>query len=139
MSGIRTGALEPASEYNRRIQISLENDLPYILASEVVSEFQQRCSNGMQYTTFPNRISELEKQKLTAAGYFVTENTVESKYRYGAPDLYIGFQVALNSTAVSKAMQIGQVVPGSDSAYPLLDADGNYLLDADGNILYAGG
>lgn len=104
-----------ASDYNQRVQESLQNELPYILASEVVDEFQKRCSNGMQYTTFPNRISDLEKQKLIDLGYIVTENTVESQYRYGAPDLYIGFQVALNQTATAKSMQIGQVVPGGGS------------------------
>ena len=101
-----------ASDYTQRVQESLQKELPYILASEVVDEFQKRCSNGMQYTTFPNRISDLEKQKLIDLGYIVTENTVESQYRYGAPDLYIGFQVALNQTATAKSMQIGQVVPG---------------------------
>lgn len=122
MSDIRVGQIEPAAEYNQRIQEALSNDLPYILASEVVVEFQKRCANGMQYTTFPNRITDLEKQKLTDAGYIVTENTVHSQYRYGAPDLYIGFQVALNQTATKKAMQIGEVVPagGSSNDYNML-------------------
>lgn len=139
MSIVRT--IEPASRYNQRTQAALFKELPYILASEVVAEFQRRCANGMQYTTFPNRITPLEKQKLTNAQYIVTENTVESQYRYGAPDLYIGFQVALNTYAAAKAMQIGQVVPGPSPSqtYELLDANGNGLVDANGSILYGGG
>lgn len=129
----------PAKNYSSYVQETLYHPLEYILASEVIREFMFRCANGMQYTTFPNRITPEEKQKLESAGYFVTENTVESQYRYGAPDLYIGFQVALSSYAIAKAMQIGQVVPSPDSGYQLFDADGNSLLDATGDTLYAGG
>lgn len=81
-------------------------ELKPILASEVINEFEKRCSNGMQYTTFPNTISSEEKAKLTALGYIVTENTVPSDVRYGQGDLYIGFQVALNSRAADESMQV---------------------------------
>lgn len=77
-----------------------------ILASEVLKEFEKRCSNGMQYTTFPNTISAEEKAKLTSLGYIVTENTVPTDVRYGQGDLYIGIQVALNSRASQENMQI---------------------------------
>lgn len=80
--------------------------LPFINASTVIDEVIKRCGNGMQYTTFPNQITPLEKAKLTAAGYSVTENTVTSDERHGAEDLYIGFQVALNQTAASASMQM---------------------------------
>lgn len=91
----------PASALARRIEVGLQNELSYILASEVITEVEKRCANGMQYTTFPNKISDAEKQKLVDAGYKIIENTVQSKYRDGASDLYIGFQVALNATAAS--------------------------------------
>lgn len=80
--------------------------LPFINAATVIDEVIKRCGNGMQYTTFPNQITPLEEAKLTAAGYFVTANTVSSDVRHGAEDLYIGFQVALNETAVSASMQM---------------------------------
>ena len=84
----------------------LVEPLPYINAAEVAREFEKRCGNGMQYTTFPNRITDAEKTKLTSKGYSVTLNTVPSADRHGAGDLYIGFQVALNATAAAEAMQI---------------------------------
>lgn len=101
MSNILINDIEPAADYNKRVQASLTPELQPILASEVIAEFQKRCGNGMQYTTFPNTISDEEKAKLTAKGYIVTENTISKNNRDGANDLYIGFQVALNSTAAS--------------------------------------
>lgn len=81
-------------------------ELKPILAEEVLREFEKRCANGMQYTTFPNTISIEEKAKLTALGYIVTENTVPSDVRYGQGNLYIGFHVALNTRAAKESMQI---------------------------------
>lgn len=101
MSNILINDIEPAEDYNSRVQVSLTPELQPILASEVIAEFQKRCGNGMQYTTFPNTISAEEKAKLTAKGYKVTENTVHTNNRDGAGDMYIGFQVALNTTAAS--------------------------------------
>lgn len=96
-----------AAQMAARLQAqTLQKPLKPILASEVLEEFEKRCANGMQYTTFPNTISTAEKAKLTALGYVVTENTVPSDVRYGAGDLYIGFQVALNARASQEAMQI---------------------------------
>lgn len=110
MSNILYNTIEPATEYSARIQSNLQPDMPYILASEVMAEFEKRTGSGQQYTTFPNRISDAEKAKLTAAGYKVTENTIVSKNLGGAPDMYIGFQVALNETASAEdyAMVISQ-------------------------------
>lgn len=101
MADILINEIEPAADFNARTQASLTPELMPILASEVISEFQKRCGNGMQYTTFPNTISAEEKAKLTAKGYVVTENTVHTNNRDGAGDMYIGFQVALNATAAS--------------------------------------
>lgn len=117
MSGVLYGSLLESTQFQRQVQASLVEELDYILASEVVAAIRDRCANGMQYTTFPNRITDLEKQKLTDAGYIVTENTVHSQYRDGAPDLYIGFQVALNQTATKKAMAIGEVAPADGTSY----------------------
>ena len=109
MSNILYNTIEPAANFNARIQAQFPTNLPKILASEVMSEMETRCGSGQQYTTFPNTISDAEKAKLEAAGYIVTENTVESQYRDGCGDTYIGFQVALNETAAEKAMIISQV------------------------------
>ena len=96
-----------ANDMSKIIESSqLVQSLKPITATEVIEEFQKRCSNGMQYTTFPNTISEAEKSKLTDKGYIVTENTISSDVRYGAGDLYIGFQVALNTRASEEHMQI---------------------------------
>lgn len=107
MSNISITEIPKAVEVAKQIQDSqLVKPLPFITASEVVSEFESRCANGMQYTTFPNRLSETEKLKLTSKGFLITENTVPSTVRYGAGDLYIGFQVALNNRATEEHMQI---------------------------------
>lgn len=110
MSNILYNTIESATDYSARVQSNLQPDMPYILASEVMAEFEKRTGSGQQYTTFPNRISDGEKAKLTAAGYKVTENTIISKNLGGAPDMYIGFQVALNETASAEdyAMVISQ-------------------------------
>lgn len=95
-----------ASAMSTRIAAGNTFHLPFISAVEVVQEFEKRCANGMQYTTFPNQLSDTEKAKLEEAGYIITGNTVPSNVRYGAGDLYIGFQVALNSRAAQETMQI---------------------------------
>lgn len=94
-------AYPSATEYSDRLDKYYNPPLPFILANEVLSEVVKRCGGGKQYTTFPNRISDEEKAKVEAKGYIITENTIESKNRDGAGDLYIGFQVALNATAAS--------------------------------------
>lgn len=93
--------IESATDYSRRVQAGLAVPLKYITAEEVLTEFSKRCGNGMQYTTFPNEITDEEIAKIEDAGYTVTKNTISSANRDGAPDLYIGFQVALNATAAS--------------------------------------
>ena len=96
-----------AENMSKRIESNqLVQSLKPITAMEVIEEFQRRCSNGMQYTTFSNTISETEKSKLTNKGYVITENTIPSDVRYGAGDLYIGFQVALSARAAEEHMQI---------------------------------
>ena len=90
-----------AEDYSNRLNAYYHPELPYILANEVLNELEKRCGAGQQYTTFPNRITDDEKAKVEAKGYTITENTIESKNRDGAGDLYIGFQVALNATAAS--------------------------------------
>ena len=102
--------IEDAATYSRRVQAELTPQLKYITAELVHTEFCKRCSNGMQYTTFPNLITDEEVAKLEAKGYTVTKNTISSANRDGAPDMYIGFQVALNATAASghRPMQISQ-------------------------------
>jgi hypothetical protein len=129
MSNILYNTIEPAANFNARIQAQFPTNLPKILASEVMSEMETRCGSGQQYTTFPNTISDDEKAKLTAEGYIITENTIDSEYRDGCGDTYIGFQVALNETAAEKAMVISQVEengiqPGSsfDPTQAQLDA-----------------
>lgn len=109
MSDILYNTIERATDFSARIQAQFNQTLPRILASEVMAELEQRCGSGQQYTTFPNTISDAEKAKLEAAGYIVTENTIDSQYRDGCGDTYIGFQVALNETAAEKAMIISQV------------------------------
>lgn len=107
---IRTTEHPTATQYSRRVQSYCTPALPYILATEVLAEVEKRCGGGQQYTTFPNRISAAEKAKVEAKGYIVTENTVDSENRDGAPDMYIGFHVALNSTASAddRPMNISQ-------------------------------
>jgi hypothetical protein len=102
--------IEKAADYSARIQAGLTHTLKYITAEEVYTEFNKRCANGMQYTTFPNEIIDTEIAKLTAKGFVVTKNTVHSKNRDGAPDLYIGFQVALSADAAAghRPMQISE-------------------------------
>lgn len=90
-----------AEEYSTRVQLNYTPDQHEILAEEVLAECEKRLGAGKQYTTFPNRITDEEKAKVEAKGYIVTRNTIESKNRDGAGDLYIGFQVALNETAAS--------------------------------------
>lgn len=106
MSNIYNPNIMEAERYNKMVNATYDNPLPPILATEVWEEFEKRCANGMQYTTFPNTISDAEKAKLEAKGYIVTRNTVPSDARYGQGDLYIGFQVALNARAAEEAMQI---------------------------------
>lgn len=106
MSNILVNEIPEAADFSSRVQANVTNELPLILASEVIAEFEKRCGAGQQYTTFPNRISDDEKQKLTDKGWIVTENTIQSFYRNGAPDLYIGFQVALNEKAAEEALAI---------------------------------
>lgn len=98
--------ITPASEYNAIVQAGLKQDIKPITAEEVCTELTRRCANGMQYTTFANIISQSEAAKLESLGYIVTPCTVDSDVRYGAGDLYIGFQVALNERAAEEAMQI---------------------------------
>lgn len=91
-----------AEQFSKAVQAYYNLELPYILASEVLSEVEKRCGSGQQYTTFPNRIKAAEKAKVEAKGYIITENTVHAENRDGAPDMYIGFQVALNPTAATE-------------------------------------
>lgn len=105
MKDIRTPIL-PASEYSANVQRSLTTNLPPITAAEVFQELERRCANGMQYTTFSNTISDEEKVILESRGYIVTRNEVDSDVRYGAGELPVGFQVALNERAAEEAMQI---------------------------------
>ena len=106
MPDILISEIPEASTFAAGINQIYDNPLPPILATEVFAELAKRCANGMQYTTFPNTISDEEKAKLEDAGYIVTRNTVPSDPRYGQGDLYIGFQVALTSRASEEAMQI---------------------------------
>lgn len=103
-------SIEKAADYSVRIQAGLTYPLKYITAEEVFTEFSKRCGNGMQYTTFPNQITDTELAKLTAKGFVVTKNTIQSKNRDGAPALYIGFQVALSAAAAEghRPMQISE-------------------------------
>lgn len=102
--------IENAATYSRRVQAELTPQLKFITADEVFTELSKRCANGMQYTTFPNQITDAEVAKLEAKNFVVIRNTIQSKNRDGAPDLYIGFQVALNATAASghRPMQISE-------------------------------
>lgn len=99
---VRTTEHPTAKQFSQRVQGYYDLELPYINATEVLSELEKRCGAGQQYTTFPNRITDKEKAKVTAKGYIVTENTIHSENRDGAPDMYIGFQVALNPTAATE-------------------------------------
>lgn len=100
-------SIPTAAAISQQIQINqLTQPLPPITAEIVIREFQFRCGNGMQYTTFPNTISESERLKLIEAGFIVTENTIPSSQRHGAGDLYIGFQVALNEEAAKHSMEV---------------------------------
>lgn len=95
-----------ATDYQAAVNQANATTLLPITAKEVIDELTVRCANGMQYTTFPNTITDEEKSKLEAAGYIVTRNTVPSADRYGQGDLYIGIQVALTDRAAEEAMQI---------------------------------
>lgn len=96
-----------ADELTKQIEArTCQQPLKPILASEVLTELEKRCANGMQYTTFPNTITPEEKSKLVALGYIVTENTIPSDVRYGQGALYIGIQVSLNSRAQQESIQI---------------------------------
>lgn len=107
MSNILYNEIPNATDFAKSLKPAVDRaKLPYINASEVIAEFDKRCGNGMQYTTFPNSMTDLEVQKLTSKGFIVTFNVVPSSQRHGAGDLYIGFQVALNSVAAKKSMQI---------------------------------
>ena len=55
--------IENAADYSARIQAGLVPHLKYITAEEVFTEFSKRCANGMQYTTFPNEITDEEIAK----------------------------------------------------------------------------
>lgn len=101
MSDVLYNEIEPAANLSQRVQAYYTPNMPYITAAEVMAELDKRLGDGKQYTTFPNKIRDAEKAKLTAEGYVVTENTIDSENRDGAGDLYIGFQVALNATAAS--------------------------------------
>lgn len=98
---VRTTNHPTATQYHNQVQATLQPNQPYILATEVLAEVEKRCGGGQQYCTFPNKISDAEKAKVEAKGYTVTRNTIDSENRDGAGDMYIGFQVALNSTAAS--------------------------------------
>lgn len=102
--------IENAADYSARIQAGLVPPLKYITAEQIFTEFSKRCANGMQYTTFPNEITDEEIAKLEAKNFVVTKNTVHSANRDGAPDLYIGFQVALSAAAAAghRPMQISE-------------------------------
>lgn len=107
MGDILITEIPTAEDMGKHIQTNLlQEPLKPITAEEVIEAFNFRCGNGMQYTTFPNSITEEEEKKLTAKGYKVTRNTVSSDDRYGAGDLEIGIQVALNDRAKKEAMQI---------------------------------
>lgn len=99
---VRTTNHPSAIEYSAQVQAGLQPNMPEILATEVLAEVEKRCGDGQQYCTFPNHISADEKAKVEAKGYTVTENTILSKNLGGAPDMYIGFQVALNATAATE-------------------------------------
>ena len=112
-----------AEQINNAAYYNLE--LPFIKATEVLQELQVRCGGGQQYTTFPNQITDEEKDLVESKGYFVTRNYIDSENRDGAEPakLYIGFQVALTQEAQDKAMVISQreengieIQPGGGSA-----------------------
>jgi len=106
MADIYSDGLLTAAAVSSRQAAANTFTLPFISAREVVTELEKRCANGMQYTTFPCQISDIEKSRLESAGYIVTRNTVPSDVRYGAGPLYIGIQVALNLRAAEECMQI---------------------------------
>lgn len=83
---------------------------PFIKATEVLEEVEKRLRDGKQYTTFPNKISDEEKAKVEAKGYYVTRNYIHNENRDGAEpaELYIGFQVALTEEAANKSMIISE-------------------------------
>ena len=120
MSDLLITEIPTADAMSKNIQANtLQAPLTPITALEVIEALDFRCGNGMQYTTFPNTITEEEEKKLTEKGYIVTKNTVPSEDRYGAPELYIGFQVALNNRAAQEAMQItpnGSMVASMDAS-----------------------
>lgn len=108
MSDIYNPRITPADDYTDYQNELQANTLPPITATEVFHELGRRCANGMQYTTFPNTITDDEKAKLEDKGYIVTRNYVPTGDRYGQGKLYIGIQVALNQKAAEKAMQMVQ-------------------------------
>lgn len=97
-----------ASELTQRVGAYYSANLPRIKASEVLAELEKRCEAGQQYTTFPNTITDTEKAIVESKGYIITENTVHAENRDGAPDEYIGFQVAMTQKATEKAMVISE-------------------------------
>lgn len=112
--GIMTENHPMAEDYANRVAAYYTPNQPHIKATEVLDEVEKRCGAGQQYTTFSEQISDEEKAKVEAKGYTVTRNYVHSKNRDGAPasedGMYIGFQVALNTTAASghRPMQISE-------------------------------
>lgn len=106
MSDIYNPQITPADDYTDYQNELQANTLPPITATEAFHELERRCANGMQYTTFPNTITDEEKAKLEDKGYIVTRNYVPTDDRYGQGNLYIGIQVALNQRAAEEAMQI---------------------------------
>lgn len=134
MADIREPML-PADDYSTITQTRLTKELPLITAEEAFSEFQKRCANGMQYATFPNRITDEQKAILETAGYIVTRNTVPGDVRYGEGDLYIGFQIALNERAAEEAMQITPNGSGGDTPSAVLAANLRVNLDSSTFVL----
>ena len=141
---IMTTAHPQAADYEARVRMYYTPDQPHILATEVLEEVEKRCGAGQQYTTFPNKITDVEKAKVEALGYKITRNYIDSDNRDGATPakLYIGFQVALNLTASKgdRPMQISQKETngisggGGDDDYTYLAVDGGdtYLAVEDG-------
>lgn len=139
---IRTNSHPTAAELTQQVSAYYTPNLPKIKASEVLAEIEKRCAEGQQYTTFPNTITESEKALVEAEGYIITENTVHGENRNGAPDMYIGFQVAMTEKATDNAMVISEAETngiegggGSDIDIP----DGAVLLGVGGTENNEGG
>lgn len=135
--GIMTENHPQADDYANRVASYYTPNQPYIKATEVLWETEQRCGAGQQYTTFCERITDEEKAKVEAKGYTVTRNYVQSENRDGAPDsdeegMYIGFQVALNATAAEghRPMQISESETNGLDGSP--DGDTQLLAVGDG-------